>query len=122
MNTAQPTLFIDRDGTLVEEPFDQQLDRLAKLRFMPGVFAALTQLLAAGYRLVIVTNQDGLGSGTFPQEDFELCQRFMIEAFASQGIGFDAVCLCPHRSADNCNCRKPRIGMLDAYLKQRRHR
>jgi imidazoleglycerol-phosphate dehydratase/histidinol-phosphatase len=103
---------------LVEEPFDQQLDRLEKLRFMPGVFAALNQLLAAGYRLVMITNQDGLGSGTFPHADFELCQRFMLEAFASQGIRFDAVCLCPHRSEDDCNCRKPRTGMLDAYLKE----
>jgi imidazoleglycerol-phosphate dehydratase/histidinol-phosphatase len=118
MNAPAPTLFIDRDGTLVEEPFDQQLDRLDKLRFMPGVFAALTKLAAAGYRLVVVTNQDGLGSGTFAQADFELCQRFMLEAFASQGIRFDAVCLCPHRAADNCNCRKPRTGMLDAYLKE----
>jgi imidazoleglycerol-phosphate dehydratase/histidinol-phosphatase len=118
MNAPAPTLFIDRDGTLVEEPFDQQLDRLDKLRFMPGVFAALTKLAAAGYRLVVVTNQDGLGSGTFAQADFELCQRFMLEAFASQGIRFDAVCLCPHRAADNCNCRKPRTGMLNAYLKE----
>jgi imidazoleglycerol-phosphate dehydratase/histidinol-phosphatase len=118
MNTAAPTLFIDRDGTLVEEPFDQQLDRLDKLRFMPGVFAALTKLAAAGYRLVVVTNQDGLGSGTFPQADFELCQGFMLKAFASQGIRFDAVCLCPHRSADNCGCRKPRTGMLEGYLKE----
>jgi imidazoleglycerol-phosphate dehydratase / histidinol-phosphatase len=117
MNTAPPTLFIDRDGTLVEEPFDQQLDRLEKLRFMPGVFAALAKLTGAGYRLVIVTNQDGLGTGSFPQADFELCQQFMIEAFASQGIVFDAVCVCPHRAADNCSCRKPRIGMLDEYLK-----
>jgi imidazoleglycerol-phosphate dehydratase/histidinol-phosphatase len=118
MNAPAPTLFIDRDGTLIEEPFDQQLDRLDKLRFMPGVFAALTKLAAAGYRLVVVTNQDGLGSGTFPQADFELCQRFMLDAFASQGIRFDAVCLCPHRSADNCACRKPRTGMLEGYLKE----
>lgn len=118
MNAAAPTLFIDRDGTLVEEPSDQQLDKLEKLRFMPGVFAALTKLAAAGYRLVVVTNQDGLGSGAFPQQEFELCQNFIIEALASQGIRFDAVCLCPHRSADNCNCRKPRTGMLDGYLKE----
>jgi imidazoleglycerol-phosphate dehydratase / histidinol-phosphatase len=118
MNAPAPTLFIDRDGTLIEEPSDQQVDTLEKLRFMPGVFAALMKLAAAGYRLIVVTNQDGLGSGTFAQEDFELCQNFMIEAFASQGIRFDAVCLCPHRSEDNCNCRKPRTGMLDGYLKE----
>jgi imidazoleglycerol-phosphate dehydratase/histidinol-phosphatase len=117
MSTPLPTLFIDRDGTLLEEPDDQQIDRLDKIRFMPGVFAALNELAAAGYHLVMVTNQDGLGSGTFAQADFELCQRFMLEAFASQGIRFDAICVCPHRDADGCNCRKPKVGMLADYLK-----
>jgi imidazoleglycerol-phosphate dehydratase/histidinol-phosphatase len=117
MSTALPTLFIDRDGTLLEEPDDQQVDRLEKVRFMPGVFAALNELTAAGYHLVMVTNQDGLGTGSFAEADFELCQRFMLEAFASQGIRFDAVCVCPHRDADQCTCRKPKVGMLDGYLK-----
>jgi imidazoleglycerol-phosphate dehydratase/histidinol-phosphatase len=118
MSTLLPTLFIDRDGTLLEEPDDQQIDRLEKVRFMPGVFAALTELAAAGYRLVIVTNQDGLGTGSFAQADFDLCQNFMLETFASQGIRFDAVCVCPHRDADACHCRKPKTGMLDAYLER----
>jgi len=116
MTAPQPTLYIDRDGTLVEEPPDEQVDRLEKIRFMPGVFAALAELAAAGYRLVMVTNQDGLGTPSFPHGDFELCQNFILEAFASQGVRFDAVCICPHFPSDRCECRKPLTGLLRAEL------
>ena len=110
-------LFIDRDGTLVEEPDDEQVDSLAKIRFVPGVFASLQQLLRAGYRLVMVTNQDGLGTASFPQQDFEIPQQFMVDAFASQGIHFDAVCICPHKPADGCDCRKPSVRIVEDYLR-----
>ena len=93
-------LFVDRDGTLIEEPADEQVDSLEKIRFMPDVFASLRELVAAGWRLAIVPNQDGLGSARFPQPHFELPQRFVMAAFASQGLAFDAVCFCPHRPAD----------------------
>ncbi len=116
MNAPQPTLFIDRDGTLVEEPPDEQVDRLEKIRFVPGVFAALAELAAAGYRLVMVTNQDGLGTASFPQADFDGPQAFILEAFASQGIRFAGVCICPHFPADSCDCRKPATGLLREYL------
>ncbi len=117
MSTSYPTLFIDRDGVLIEEPPDQQVDSLAKLRFMPGVFAALTTLRQAGFRLVMVSNQDGLGTPAFPSEQFELCQNFLLETLAAQGIVFDAIGICPHLPRDNCECRKPKTGLLREYLR-----
>jgi imidazoleglycerol-phosphate dehydratase/histidinol-phosphatase len=116
MSEALPTLFIDRDGTLVEEPADEQVDALDKINFVPGVFDALSELTRAGFRLVMVSNQDGLGSASFPQADFQRCQEFILRSFASQGVLFDAIFICPHLAADNCECRKPKAGLLRAWL------
>ncbi len=113
------TLFIDRDGTLVEEPPDQQVDALQKVRFMPGVFAALAELCRRDYRLVMVTNQDGLGSTQYPQAAFDAVQDFILETFRSQGVQFDAVFVCPHRASEGCRCRKPATGLLETYLRER---
>ena len=110
-------LFIDRDGTLIEEPADHQVDSLDKVRFMPGVFAALTELKRRGFRLVMVTNQDGLGTSSFPRPTFEAPQEFILQAFRSQGIEFDAVFVCPHFQTDGCECRKPRIGLVKDYIR-----
>ncbi len=93
------TLFIDRDGTLIEEPADSQPDSLARVRFMPGVFAALAALARRGYRLVMVTNQDGLDSEA---------QQFILDAFGSQDIAFEAVFVCP-----------PQTGLVQQYLRER---
>ncbi|MET0280468.1 MAG: bifunctional histidinol-phosphatase/imidazoleglycerol-phosphate dehydratase HisB [Steroidobacteraceae bacterium] len=109
-------LFVDRDGTLIEEPADEQVDRLDKIRWMPDVFAALQRLTAAGYELVMVTNQDGLGTASFPLQDFEAPQRFVLDTLASQGLVFAAVCICPHRPADHCDCRKPKLGIVRDFL------
>lgn len=111
------TLFIDRDGTLVEEPPDEQVDSLEKVRFMPGVFAALTELERRGFRLVMVTNQDGLGTDSFPRPRFEQAQSFILETFSSQGIAFDAIFVCPHLAKDGCACRKPRTGLIEEYIR-----
>ena len=105
MNSPTPVLFIDHDGTLVEEPADRQVDSLEKIRFMPGVFAALNELSAAGYRLVIVTNQDGLGSPAHPRARFEQAHQFILEAFRSQGVRFEQVFICPHLAEEGCECR-----------------
>ena len=114
-----PTLFIDRDGTLIEEPSDNQVDALAKIRFMPGVFAALTELSRRAYRFVMVTNQNGLGTDSFPWGAFTEAHEFVLNAFSSQGIRFDEVFVCPHFANEGCPCRKPRTGLVDAYLRER---
>ncbi|MBT8085875.1 MAG: bifunctional histidinol-phosphatase/imidazoleglycerol-phosphate dehydratase HisB [Woeseia sp.] len=109
-------LFIDRDGTLVAEPEDEQIDALAKIRLIPDVIPALLRLAHAGYRFVMVSNQDGLGTATFAQQDFDQCQSHIVQLFASQGIVFDDVLICPHRQEDSCGCRKPRTGLLTKLL------
>jgi imidazoleglycerol-phosphate dehydratase/histidinol-phosphatase len=109
-------LFIDRDGTLIEEPADCQVDSLDKVRLIPGVIPALIAIRDAGFRLIMVSNQDGLGTDAFPQDDFERVQTHVLQIFSSQGIRFDEIFICPHLSADNCGCRKPRTGLLTRYL------
>ncbi|MGB6451414.1 MAG: bifunctional histidinol-phosphatase/imidazoleglycerol-phosphate dehydratase HisB [Steroidobacteraceae bacterium] len=116
MTAATPVLFVDHDGTLVEEPPDEQVDAVDKVRFMPGVFAALAELKRAGFRLVIVTNQDGLGTPSHPAEAFEKAHRFILDAFGSQGVGFEAVLICPHFAGDGCDCRKPLPGLVRRFL------
>jgi len=117
VSTAK-VLFVDRDGTLIEEPPDEQVDAIEKIRFMPGVFEAMRQALAAGYKLAIVTNQDGLGSASFPQTAFDVPHQFMMDAFSSQGVEFDAVFVCPHRKSDGCDCRKPKIKLVESYVRE----
>ena len=117
MSRPAATLFIDRDGTIVEEPPDEQVDSLEKVRFLPGVFAALSELTRHGFRLVLVSNQDGLGTASFPRESFEQPHRFILETLRSQGIEFDAVFVCPHFSTDGCGCRKPRTGLVEDYIR-----
>ncbi len=109
-------LFVDRDGTLIEEPDDFQVDRLDKVRLMPGVIAALSAARKAGYLLVMVTNQDGLGTPAFPEEQFRAAQDFVLDLFSSQGITFEAICVCPHFPADRCECRKPLPGLVQEFL------
>lgn len=114
----QKILFIDRDGTLIEEPFDNQVDSLDKIKLTQGVIPALLQLKKAGFKFIMVSNQNGIGTAHFPEEDFAICHEFTLDLFSSQGINFDEIFICPHMPEDNCSCRKPQTGLLDQFLKQ----
>ena len=114
---SRKILFIDRDGTLIAEPFDQQIDRLDKFALEPGVIAALLRLRDAGYAFVMVTNQDGLGTTSYREEEFRPLQKLLLDLLGSQGVAFEAVRICPHTAADRCDCRKPRTGLVADYVK-----
>jgi imidazoleglycerol-phosphate dehydratase/histidinol-phosphatase len=109
-------VFVDRDGTLCEEPADEKVDSLDKIRLLPGVIPALLELRRAGYGFVMVTNQDGLGTDALPTDRFLPAHEFILALFASQGIAFDAVFICPHYVHDACDCRKPGVGMVREFL------
>lgn len=110
-------LFLDRDGALIIEPEDKQIDSLEKLELVEGVIPALLKLKAAGYEFVIVSNQDGLGTASNPFENFQPPHDKMLSLFASQGIGFAAEHIDPHFESDGSPDRKPGIGMVLDYLK-----
>lgn len=113
-------LFIDRDGTIIVEPEDKQIDHIDKLDFLPGVFDALITLQQVGFKLVMVSNQDGLGTSSFPEDDFNAPHELMLRVLKSQGIIFESILICPHFEHDNCDCRKPKVGLLMSYLRDQR--
>ena len=114
---AKKILFIDRDGTIVLEPNDYQLDSLEKLEFYPNVFQYLGKIAKEmDFELVLVTNQDGLGTISFPENDFWPTQNFIINAFANEGIVFDEIFIDSSLPEENSPNRKPRTGMLKKYI------
>ena len=110
-------LFIDRDGTLALEPEGYQLDSFEKLDFYPGAFTYLGKIAKElNFELVMITNQDGLGTASFPEETFWPVQHFLLRAFQNEGIEFNEVLIDKSLPQDNAPTRKPRTGMLTSYL------
>lgn len=111
-------LFIDRDGTLIQEPEDEQIDSWSKFEFLPELFQALGQVARSGeYDLVMVTNQDGLGSPAYPQAIFDELQAFLLKTLEGEGIRFEEILIDTSTAAQPSANRKPATGMLQHYLK-----
>ncbi|MEJ7747580.1 MAG: bifunctional histidinol-phosphatase/imidazoleglycerol-phosphate dehydratase HisB [Luteimonas sp.] len=109
-------LFIDRDGTLIEEPIDFQIDAYEKLRLVPGAIPALIRLRDAGYRFVMVSNQDGLGTDSFQRAAFEGPHALMLQIFESQGVGFDEILIDDSFEHSPSANRKPATGLVRHWL------
>ena len=116
---ATRILFVDRDGTLIEEPEDFQIDAYHKLRFVKDVIPAMLKLRDAGFEFVIVTNQDGLGGEAYPRAAFDGPNDLMLQVFESQGIVFREVLVDCSWPADNAPTRKPGLGLVQHYLRDR---
>ena len=116
MTGLRKILFVDRDGTLIVEPPDQQIDSYAKLALVDGVIPALCRCVAAGYELVMVTNQDGLGTSRFTQADFDGPQDLLLRILRSQGIAFREILIDRSFAHENADTRKPGVGLARAYL------
>ena len=117
--SGRKILFVDRDGTLIEEPADFQIDAYEKLRFVRGVIPAMLKLRDAGFEFVIVSNQDGLGTDDYPRERFDGPNDLMLQVFDSQGIVFREVLIDCSWPADNAPTRKPGLGLVQHYLRDR---
>lgn len=109
-------LFIDRDGTLIHEPTDRQIDSLEKLVYYPKVFQGMAAIAGLDYELVMVTNQNGLGTPSFPEKDFWPVQNKIIQAFENEGVKFEAVYIDPTFPEDHAPTRKPGTAMLTRYI------
>jgi imidazoleglycerol-phosphate dehydratase/histidinol-phosphatase len=110
-------LFIDRDGVLIIEPPDEQIDSLEKLEFFPGVFSGLSKIAASGnYELVMVTNQDGLGTKSFPEETFWPAHNKLLKSLENEGIKFSNIFIDKSFASENKPTRKPGTGMLTEFF------
>jgi len=110
-------LFIDRDGTLVEEPHDEQVDALEKIKFTKGVFRNLAFIREhTDFLFVMVSNQDGLGTESFPEDTFWPSHNFILDTLQGEGITFDEILIDRHFPADNAPTRKPQTGLVEKYM------
>ena len=110
-------LFIDRDGTIIEEPEDEQIDSFAKLKFTRGVFGSMAFIRQhLDFKFVMVSNQDGLGTDSFPEDTFWPVHNFILQTLESEGVTFDDIKIDRHFPEDNSPMRKPGTGMLTEYM------
>ena len=109
-------IFVDRDGTLLKEPADEQIDALDKVEFVPGAISGMKALVGLGYELVMASNQDGLGTPSFPEDTFWPAQNLLLNTLKGEGVVFDDILIDPSFPEDNSPCRKPGIGMFGKYL------
>ena len=119
--------FLDRDGALIYEPPPEetalgevpyQIDSIEKLKILDGVVEGLQRLKELGYKFVMISNQDGMGTDVFPRPDFERPQQQMLNVFKENGIEFEEIFICPHLSEENCDCRKPKTGLVDEFFER----
>ena len=110
-------LFIDRDGTLIQEPADEQIDAFEKLKFVPGVFRNLAFIREKlDFMFVMVSNQDGLGTEAFPEDTFWPVHNFILQTLEGEGITFDEILIDHHFPEDNAPTRKPNTGLVEKYM------
>jgi len=108
--TKRPAVFIDRDGTIIQERF--YLRKIKDVRILRGTEEALQLLRGAGYLLILVTNQSGIGRGYFTETKLKQIHAHIQKKLTKKGLGFDAIYYCPHVPDDKCTCRKPKTGMV----------
>ena len=109
-------IFVDRDGTLLKEPADEQIDALEKVEFVPGAISGLKALTGLGYELVMASNQDGLGTPAFPENTFWPAQNLLLKTLEGEGVRFDDILIDPSFPEDHSPNRKPGTGMFGKYL------
>lgn len=112
----RPAVFVDRDGTIAEEV--GYLNHASRFRIFPFVAAAIRRLNQAAWPVVVVTNQSGVGRGYFPESLLHEVHELMKKQLSEAGATIDGIYYCPHTSADNCSCRKPKTGMLDRAARE----
>src|ERR1700753_2990364 len=122
MNKSQKILFIDRDGTLILETPDEQIDSFEKLTFYPGALQYLPKIAKElDYELVMVSNQDGLGTASYPENTFWPVQNMVLKTFKNEGVGFSNICVDRTFPAENAPTRKPNTGLLTQYFDKEKY-
>lgn len=116
MSGGQKVFFLDRDGVVNIDP--GYVFRIEDFKFIPSIFTVLRFLISRGYKLIVVTNQSGIGRGYYTRDDFRKLNEWMIQQFAEQNVEITAVYSCPHAPEEKCPCRKPEPGMFLQAIKE----